>query len=249
MRIYKDIEYKSNLTLELHLPEENDFSIFVFFHGGGLEFGSSAGCEVFSRTLCKHGIGVATVNYRMYPEAKFPDYIEDCAEAVAWVFQNIGKYGNCKEVYAGGSSAGGYISMMLQFDKKYLQKHGIAPTDLAGYIHDAGQPTTHFKVLEAERGISNGVRVIVDEAAPLYFIGDTESYSPMLIIVSDDDMKNRYEQTQLLISTLKYCGHTENVYYKEMHGTHCAYTYKEDEDGEGVFGKLIAEFIGEVKKE
>ena len=246
MRTYSQVIYKDDLDMKIFLPDEGAFSLFIYFHGGGLTSGSNGGCEAFAEVLCERGIGVATVNYRMYPKVGYPVFIEDCAEAVAWVFKNIKEYGECKGIYAGGSSAGGYISMMLQFDNKYLQKHGIDPTDLAGYIHDAGQPTAHFNVIQKEHGV-DGKRIIVDETAPLYHIGLAEKYSPMLIIVSDDDMKNRYEQTQLVVSTLKHFGHTENVYYKEMHGTHCAYVYKKDEDGKGVFGKIVDEFIKAVE--
>lgn len=49
--------------------------------------------------------------------------------------------------FHGGSSAGGYISQMLCFDKTWLSKHGIKATDISGFIHDAGQPTCHFNVL------------------------------------------------------------------------------------------------------
>lgn len=247
MRTYSDVFYKDNLDLKIFLPDEDAFSLFVYFHGGGLEHGSNAGCEVFASTLCKQGIGVATVNYRKYHTAKFPDYLEDAAEAVAWVFKHISEYGECKGIYAGGSSAGGYMSMMLQFDNKYLQKHGISPTDLAGFIHDAGQPTTHFNLIKYEYKL-HGNRVIIDEKAPIYHIGEAESYSPMLIIVSDDDMQNRYEQTQLLMSTLKHFGHEDKVSYKLMHGKHCAYVYQKDDDGEGVFGKMVGEFIKTVEK-
>ena len=41
--------------------------------------------------------------------------------------------------------------MMLCFDKKYLGIHGIKPTDIAGFVHDAGQPTAHFNVLKSRR--------------------------------------------------------------------------------------------------
>ena len=246
MRSYLNVEYKNGLDMNIFLPDEGEFSLLVYIHGGGITAGTNGGCEVFAETLCKQGIGVATINYRLYPEAKYPEFIEDSADAVAWVFKNIEKYGKCKGIYAGGSSAGGYISMMLQFDKKYLQKHGIDPLDLAGYVHDAGQPTSHFNVIQKELGV-DGKRVIIDEMAPIYYIGLAEKYSPMLIIVSDQDMENRYEQTQLVISTLKHFGHVDNVHYKLMHGTHCAYVYRKDEDGEGTFGKLIAEFIKKVE--
>jgi hypothetical protein len=182
----------------------------------------------------------------MYPNAKYPDYIEDCAEAVAWTFRNFDEYGKCKGIYAGGSSAGGYISMLLQFDNKYLQKHGIDPLELAGYVHDAGQPTAHFNMIKYDRGV-DGRRVIIDESAPIYHIGLAENYSPMLLIVSDNDIENRLEQIQLVRSTLKHFGHEDKVHYKEMHGTHCAYTYKVDDNGECVFSNLIAEFVEKVE--
>lgn len=253
MKSYQGIEYRAGLSLELHLPDEGTFPLFIYFHGGGLYAGGTY-CEPFAKTLCKAGIGVMSVQYRMYPkegiaEVRYPDYIDDCAASIRWAFDHIGEYGECRGIYAGGSSAGGYISMCLCFDKSHLKKYGLAPTDLAGYIHDAGQPTTHFNVVAKEYGLDSR-RVIVDERAPLYHIGEDATYAPMLFIVSDSDMENRYEQTMLVLSTLRHFGHTEEngIYYKEMHGTHCDYVYKLDEDGEGILGKTVAEFIKQVEK-
>ena len=65
----------------------------------------------------------------------------------------------------------------------------------------------------------------------------------MLIIVSDNDMQNRYEQTMLLISTLKCFGYSEKVKLKIMNGTHCAYVNAVDQNGNSVFGKMVTEFI------
>ena len=65
--------------------------------------------------------------------------------------------------------------MMLCFDERYLKEVGILPTEIAGYIHDAGQPTAHFNVLK-ELG-QDSRRLIVDETAPLYFVGLKEKYA------------------------------------------------------------------------
>ena len=101
--------------------------------------------------------------------------------------------------------------------------------------------TCHFNVLR-ERGIDTR-RVIINDSAPLYHIGEDEQYPPMLIIVSDNDMQNRYEQTMLLVSTLKHFGHSKNVQLKIMNGGHCAYVNAVDQNGESVFGKLVMGFI------
>lgn len=244
MKTITDIPYNDKgPCLDLVLPEGNTFdAVFIYFHGGGLEAGSKNPSAVFISHLVQRNIAVATANYRMYPDAKFPDFIEDAADAVAWVFQHIGEYGHCDKIFAGGSSAGGYLSMMLCFDPRYLGAHGILPDDIAGYVHDAGQPTAHFNVLK-ERGLDSR-RVIVDETAPLYFVGLAESYSPMLVIYSDNDMVNRPEQTQVLLTTLRHFGYDQSkISVIVKNGKHCAYVGRLDENGESEFAKMIAPFI------
>jgi hypothetical protein len=213
----------------------------VHLHGGGLEKGSRKGFKHIAEQLCERGIASVSVEYRMFPDAKYPDFIEDAAAVVNWAFQHIGEYGQCRGVYVGGSSAGGYLSMMLCFDSHYLAKYGLE-NKISGYIHDAGQPTTHYKVLK-NRGVDSR-RLIVDEAAPIYHVGINESYPPMIFLVSDDDMKNRLEQTELMISTLKHFEYDQNkIEMRILHGKHCAHTNALDEKGESVFGRIIYGFI------
>ena len=228
MKKILDIPYRTPVQpsqlLDLYLPDGEAFPAFVYFHGGGLEKGKRNGEKqiAIANELVQRGICFASVEYRMYPYAKYPDFLCDGAAAVAWVKENIASYGGDPDrVYIGGSSAGAYISMMLAFDKKYLAPFKMKPTDFAGFFHNAGQPTAHFNVLR-ERGIDSR-RVIVDETSPLYYIGIDKEYPPMAFLVSDDDMKNRYEQTMLVISTMKHFGYDESKYYlKVLPGTHCA---------------------------
>ena len=182
----------------------------------------------------------------MYPDASYPDFLNDAAEAVAYVRSHINEYGNSQKIVIGGSSAGAYISMMLAFDKKYLGAFGINPDSFDGYIHDAGQPTSHFNVLR-EKGIDSR-RVIVDETAPLYHICENPDYPKMLFIVADNDMENRYEQTMLTLSTLKHLnGETDKFPLKIMHGTHNCYVGEADSDGNSVLGQIAKEFIDSIE--
>ena len=78
----------------------------------------------------------------------------------------------------------------------------------------------------------------------LYHIGREPEYRPALVIVSDDDMENRYEQTALLLSTLRHFRYDESrTKLVVMHGTHCAYVNAVDAQGDSVFGKLVLDFI------
>ncbi len=245
MKLISDICYGKSKHpeqyLDIYLPDTDAFKVVVYMHGGGIEGGDKASSKMVGEYVASQGIAFVSINYRMYPQAMYPQFVCDAAEAVAWVYKNIGAYGKCEGIYIGGSSAGGYLSMMLCFDSKYLAPYKIAEGVIKGYIHDAGQPTTHFNVLR-ERGVDSR-RVIIDEAAPLYHIGKADSYPPMMFIVSDNDIKNRYEQTQLTISTLKHFEYDESkIYYRLMNGTHCHYSKTEE------FGKMICEFIKESEK-
>lgn len=251
MKKYGNIAYATRdgeeLFLDLYTPETDNFDIFIYFHGGGLQGGTKeCGATSFIPYLAERGIATASVEYRMYPTHAYPDFLIDAADAVKYVSENISKYGSCGRILVGGSSAGGYISMMLCFDRRWYDGAGVDPSIISAYVHDAGQPTAHFKVLKY-RGIDPR-RVIIDDTAPLYHICDAV-YPPMHLIVSDNDMKNRYEQTMLTLSTLSHFGHTDTVTHTVMHGTHCNYVERIDEDGESAFGKIIIGFINSLNKQ
>jgi len=244
MKTYLNLQYGETAvqSLDLYLPETDRFPLFLYFHGGGLEAGSRTASGFFGEILAEQGVAFATADYRMYPDAKYPDYIEDAAAAVAWVLKHIPEYGNCTNVYVGGSSAGGYLSMMLCFDTRYLAAQGVQPDQIAGYLHDAGQPTAHFNMLR-KKGIDDR-RVIVDETAPMYFVGVEKEYPPMLFLVSDNDMENRYEQTMLMMSTLKHFGYDpDKIALEVMHGTHCHYLKNNGEGSEHPFCKRILRLV------
>ena len=248
MKTVSNVRYSKydECVLDIYLPEKDTFSVFVFFHGGGLEAKDKITAEPSARVLTKRNIAVVSANYRMYPSAVYPEFIRDAAAAVAWTKAHISEYGKCEKIFVGGSSAGGYLSMMLCFDKKYLAPYGIAPTDIDGFIHDAGQPTCHFSVLR-ERGLDPR-RVIIDESSMIYHIGNEPQYPPMLFIVSDNDMVNRYEQVMLAISTMKHFGY-DSPELKVMHGGHCEYVLEVDDNGECRFGYIVAEYIEKLSAE
>lgn len=248
MKRINDICYSPSTgqCLDIYLPEADTFPVTVYIHGGGLEFGDKDTLPEYMNYMTDHGIAVVSINYRMYPDAKYPEFVEDSAEAVAWVFKNMGKYGKVTGVFVGGSSAGGYLSQMLCFDRRWLGAWGISPMEVSGFILDAGQPTCHFNVLR-ERGLDTR-RLIVDDSAPLYHIGLDPEYAPMLILVSDNDIENRYEQTLLMISTLKHFGHTENIELKVMNGPHCGYCGAVDEKGVSVYGPIVEDFVRRYTK-
>lgn len=237
-------------NLNIYLPDKgNSFPVFVYFHGYALvHLDNNLGDEAFVKHLINHGIAVVAANYSLYPcskgcaNVKFPTFIEDATDAVAWVKAHIGQYCKMNSLFVGGSSTGAYLSAMLCFDPKWLGAHDLAPTDINGFIHDSPQLTTHYSILK-EKGMANN-RVMIDESAPLYYVGTEKEYAPMLFINADNDSHTRLSQTKLMVTVLKNLGHTSpKIQAKVLSGTHCSYVNALEQDTDDTFGKTVLDFI------
>lgn len=252
MRAFEDIKYGESADpcklIDFYLPDGECSVLFLFFHGGGFVEGSRKDLHAhhpFVTDMLAEGFGVASAEYRMYPEAHFPEFIEDAAEAISFVKRELAKHHFSGKLVVGGCSAGGHITQMLCFNDAFLSAVGLSNSDIDAYVHDAGQPTVHFNVLK-EYGLDTR-RVIVDERAPLYHVGKAESYPPMQIIVSDCDIENRLEETELLVGTMKHFGiHQSKIQLVKTHGTHVWYVNAVDENQKSEYAKIITPFIKSV---
>ncbi len=252
LRIYRDLSYGTGAlrTLDVYLPDGAPKAALLHFHGGGLEGGAKDGPDVvrFAEDLTKAGYAAVSADYRLYPAARYPDYIEDAALAARWVFANADAFGFGTRVYLGGSSAGAYLAGMLTFDRRYLSAVGCAPEQFSGFVLDAGQPTTHFNVLR-ERG-EDQKRCVVDEAAILYHVADARPGRPILILYADGDMPCRPEQNLLLAATLRHAGYDESLLdVREMKGyTHCEYDFLDGADGVNLLAEQVLRFLAREER-
>jgi len=248
--IVKDVSYSRHkeCMIDFYIPKtEHKCPVLIYFHGGGLNSGNRQDEGILLRLATEYGIAVAAADYRMYPDAKFPDFIEDSADAVKFVRDYNQKQNLFGEYYIGGISAGGYLTMMLFFDRSYLSRRGIAVEDIAGYIFDTGQPTAHFNVL-AERGLDSRL-IRIDDAAPIYYIDRDYEYKDsqpkILILYSDNDIVNRLEQNRLLYRTMfDFNYNMEKIQMKCLEGyCHGEYYGAQYEDGTYLLPKLYSDFI------
>jgi len=250
-----DEKIKTSGLFDLYMPQEGcvtGLPLLIYYHGGGLESGDKADDRNMYLELAACGIIVASANYRMYPEVGFPVFIEDAARAVAGILEQTKEYADYGQVWIGGISAGGYLSMMLHFVPAYLEKHSVEENSITGYIFDAGQPTVHFNVLR-ERGMDTGA-VRVDEAAPIYYL--TEPYEAnlqqhFLVLSAENDIPGRPEQTELLLKTMLTHGYEkEQITYKVMPGFgHAEYVWTKDEQGNYPYARLLGDYINGKQKE
>jgi acetyl esterase/lipase len=118
-RKYLDIPYASespNQALDIYLPPEGDgpFPTLVFIHGGAFIFGAKRDTQLLQALDgINRGYAVASVEYRLGFEAKYPAGLFDVKAAIRFLRANAAKYKLDGSRFAAcGDSAGGYYTVM-----------------------------------------------------------------------------------------------------------------------------------------
>jgi acetyl esterase len=97
------------LRIRIYTPHGTaPFPLLVFFHGSGFVLCSLDTHDGMCRNLCAGaGCVVASVDYRLAPEHKFPAGIEDCLHATRWAAAHAAELGaNPIRIAVAGDSAG-----------------------------------------------------------------------------------------------------------------------------------------------
>jgi acetyl esterase/lipase len=115
-------------TFDLYSPAQKPAGLLpfvVWVHGGAWEMGSKEWDNV--KYLVKNGYAIATINYRLAPQFKFPIQIQDCNAALNFIMTHAESYGlDPKRMIIGGASAGGHLSLLLGM-ARHEQEFGADP--------------------------------------------------------------------------------------------------------------------------
>ncbi len=129
--------------LDVYLPRDGKIkATIVYFYGGGWISGARWYYRLFGRMMAARGFAVIVPDYHLYPQVRFPAFIEDAALAFKWVHDNLGRWGGHRSrLFVMGHSAGAHIATMLALDPKYLATQGLTPSTIRGVIGLAGPYT------------------------------------------------------------------------------------------------------------
>ena len=223
MMTMPDMTYKhtdsGELMLDAYLPEQKGFSVIIWFHGGGLETGDRKRCKDMAAYTVERGYGLVSVEYRMYPRARYPDYIEDAADSIAFVLKRCEQWGANGKVFIAGRSAGAYLTMMLCMNHAYLRAAGVEQEQIMAYITDSAQQFCHFNVLR-EMGIDARLERINDRA-PIYYVAESLHIRPLLMMYYAEDIVCRPEETKLMYASIRSVMADSDAQILELPGTHC----------------------------
>ena len=113
-----DIPYGDDFfqKLDIFLPEDEtliDLPILIFFHGGAWRHGYKEWMGFMAPPITSLPAILVSPNYRLAPDTKYPDSLQDVIDAIVWVYRNILPYGGDKRrIHVGGHSAGGHLAAL-----------------------------------------------------------------------------------------------------------------------------------------
>lgn len=101
--------------------------VILFLYGGSWRSGAKRGYGFVGRALAANGFVVGIPDYRIVPEHRFPDFLEDNAAALRWLRANAARFGGDPDrIVLAGHSAGAYNAAMLAMDPQWLGVHRSA---------------------------------------------------------------------------------------------------------------------------
>ncbi len=116
--VIRDLEFAriGNRSLQLDIYQtasyaEADQPLVIWIHGGAWRAGSRDNVPVLE--FLKHGFAIASVDYRLSPEARFPAQLHDLHAAIRFCRDHAAEYGfDADRFVLAGASAGGHLAAL-----------------------------------------------------------------------------------------------------------------------------------------
>jgi acetyl esterase/lipase len=130
-------------SLDIYAPKDKGGAqqrpVIIFFYGGGYQDGVKGDYRFVADRFVREGYIVVIPDYRVYPDVKFPAFVEDGARTVAFIQKNIAIYGGDPNgLFLAGHSAGAHIGALLTADERYLKAAGARMPAIRAFAGLAG---------------------------------------------------------------------------------------------------------------
>lgn len=221
---YSTLQGFRPMTLDLYVPAKGKVAkpLVIYVHGGGWSGGTARNAGAFAdfpavlANLASRGYVVASLNYRLSGEARFPAAADDVDAAIRWLKGHAADYGIDKtRIALWGGSAGGQLAGLAATDcapasggkesdcvQAAVIWYGVFDfSALPGRPAPAGQPDAPNAYL--------GCRIaecpkVVAAASPIDHV-DAKT-PPMLLIYGSEDKTVPPDQSRAMAAKLKAAG-------------------------------------------
>ena len=212
----------SRHKLDVYAPEARGAPapVVFFIYGGGWNRGERADYQFVGRALAARGFVAVIADYRLVPEVRYPEFLEDNANALKWVQDNIANYGgDPTRLFLAGHSAGAYNAVMLALDPSFLKEYGVtmqvrAVAGLSGpydfYPFEYGEVQETFGHAPNPEG-TQPINLVTSEAPPMYLASGTTD--PIVRMQNTEHLARKLQARGVWVTTKFYpgFGHMEPV--------------------------------------
>ncbi len=126
--------------LDVYTPRKaRALPVVIFWYGGGWTNGARGQYRFVGAALAEAGYVSVLPDYRLYPHARFPQFVDDGAAAVRWVRDNIARYGGDPDrLILMGHSAGAHMAASLAWQRSRLAAVGVPQGAIRGLVGMSG---------------------------------------------------------------------------------------------------------------
>ena len=219
-----------------------DAPILIFIHGGSWEEGSKDIYKFLAEGFTSEGFDIAVPNYRLYPDAIYPQMLEDSAKAVAYVAKQYPD----RPLVIMGHSAGAYNALMVSLNKDYLSAEDVSICDRIAGVVSLAAPTGVYELKE-EPLITIFPDRFQKNDAPLAYVN---AASPALFMMNggDDTTVGSKNAEQLAAKVSARGGAAELKIYDGVDHTEAVQFLSRHFDGKATLKADIISFIDSLPK-
>jgi len=186
-------------TLDIYAtqPRRAQAPTVVFFYGGSWQGGDKATYRFVGAALAASGVVAVIPDYRVYPEVRFPGFVEDGARVVRWAHDHAAEFGGApSRMVLMGHSAGAHIAAMLTYDRQWLAAVNLSPeSNVRGFVGLAG-PYDFLPLHSDTLKIIFGPNDRLAMTQPINFV-ETDAPPAFLATGRDDDIVDPGNATRL----------------------------------------------------
>ena len=130
---------RQKLDVFVPVAQASKAPVLVFFYGGSWKSGSKEDYGFVGQALAAQGFVTIVADYRLFPEARYTEFLADSAGAVRWARDNAAGYGgDSGRIVLAGHSAGAYNAAMVALDTRYLRQAGVDPRNVRAFAGLSG---------------------------------------------------------------------------------------------------------------
>jgi acetyl esterase/lipase len=222
-RTVRDVPYGGlpRQKLDIYVPtgaqqQRQPAPVVIFLYGGGWRSGMRADYLFAGEAFAGRGYVTVIPDYRLYPEARFPLFLEDAAAAMAWTKRFIAEHGgDPTRIYLVGHSAGAYNAAMLTLDERWLAAAGLdARRDISAAVAIAG-PYDFLPLAGWLKPIFDVDGIDLETTQPIAQVDGGEA--PLLLITGlSDETVDPGNSRRLAARIREKGGRVEERYYRNV---------------------------------